>query len=146
MVAFIHLLLIHFIIKSNEFANQTCSRFFCPERSRKHVRNGMVYRYVYLLTNFDFWLVLSNKKHMNNLKNTILQEYIQIQSKNANKYHDKLSIIWLLMATADDVVKVNYYKKPIKRECYAVVSLLRATIQMRVIDFCWKCFVMKMIT
>ena len=75
----------------------------------------MVYRYVYLLTNFDFWLVLSNKKHMNNLKNTILQENVQIQSKNANKYHDKLSIIWLLVATADDVVKVNYYKKNNKK-------------------------------
>ena len=70
----------------------------------------MVYRYVYLLTNFDFWLVLSNKKHMNNLKNTILQEYIQIQSKNANKYHDKLSIIWLPTVTADDEVKFNYYQ------------------------------------
>ena len=92
---------------------------------------NMVHRYVYSLTNFDFVFVLSNKKYMNNLKNTVLQENVQIQSKNANKYHDKLSIIWLLMATADDVVKVNYYKKPINRECYAVVSLLRASIKRR---------------
>ena len=49
-------------------------------------------------------------EHLNNLKNTILQENVQMQSKNANKYHDKLSIIWLLIATADDEVKVNYYQ------------------------------------
>ena len=129
MLAFIHLLLIHFIIKSNEFANQTYFYLIIhPNWRNMSEMINMVYRYVYSLTNFDFLLVLSNKKHMNNLKNTILQEYIQIHSKNANKYHDKLSIIWLLLATADDVVKVNYYKKPIKRECYAVVSLLRATI------------------
>ena len=47
---------------------------------------------------------------MNNLKNTVLQENVQIQSKNANKYHDKLSIIWLPIAIADDEVKVNYYQ------------------------------------
>ena len=47
---------------------------------------------------------------MNNLKNIILQENVQIQSQNADKYHDKLSIIWLPTATADDEVKVNYYQ------------------------------------
>ena len=73
----------------------------------------MEYRYVYSLTNFEalaFLLALSNKKHMNNLKNTILQENVQIWSKNANKYHDKLSIVWLSTATADDEVKVNHYQ------------------------------------
>ena len=47
---------------------------------------------------------------MDNSKNTILQENVQIQSKNADKYPDKLSIIWLPIATADDEVKVNYYQ------------------------------------